>query len=277
MARESFKSLGLNGYLADRIQNVDHIFEIITSQDIEDAWQSAPEDLAQKLRASARSGSVSIRGYLWELYVWSKLSIPGNRVTYEEVIPGRKTKFDFKVTNLAGYTYYVEAKSMGPNEDELATGQTEFQGDLALKFREQIRSFLRQTEEFKNGPVLLALGNGYQRYFQSTFETIKCLYGQPAITINKETNESWSSWSDQGFWHPQSNAERSFDGIIFLDGLVPGFSTFNEPELWLNPIAPYAFDIHELSWPMNIYKSDAKLYKTSKKDNFIWAPVSFYS
>lgn len=276
MARESFNSLGLAGYLADRIQNVEHIFEFMTAQEVEDAWQSAPEELAQLLRGAAKSGTVSIRGYLWELYIWSRLAIPGNQVTYEEVIPDRNTKFDFKVTTLSGYTYYVEAKSIGPNEQDLVAGRTEFEGDLALEFRRLIRSYLRQAVEFKDGPILLALGNGYQRFFQSTFETVKCLYGQPVITIDRETSESWHSWSDQGFWHPESPLERSFDGIIFQDGIIPGFSTFNDPELWLNPIAPYEMNIQEFLWPMNIYKSDIYLYKTSIQNKYLWEPVGIY-
>lgn len=277
MGRESFASLGLSGYLAERIIRVDDIFEFRTAQEVEDAWQTAPEALANLFRRASKSGSVAIRGYLWELYVWSKLTRSGNIVTYEEVIPGRNTKFDFKVTTPTGYTFYVEAKSLGPNEQDLLADQTEFQGDLALEFRKLIRSYLRQAEEFRDGPILLALGSGFHKYFHSNFETIRCLYGQPSITINRDTGDSWNSWSDHGFWHPESVLERSFDGIIFLDGMIPGFSTFRDPELWLNPIAPCPMNIHEFTWHMNVYKSDENLYRTSFQQNFIWEQIGIYN
>ena len=274
--RESFFSHPVKNYLSKRLEESEHILELLMTMEIEDAWQSAPEVMAEKFRAQFESDDQLIRGLIWELFVWRNLQLQGHQVTYEESIPGSVKKLDFKIKSASGYEFYIEAKSIGPNEESLISENTDQKEDFDLELRKILSSHLRQIEDYNATPVLLAFSNSFTKLIETPFEKVRSLYGQPGIRIDLNTGESQATILDEGFWFRNSLDGRSFDGIIFHNGLVPGFSSFQAPSLWLNPNPIFKFDYKELLWPMDIYRSEEMLYKTSKQENYIWKEVRIF-
>jgi hypothetical protein len=68
--RESFFSHPVKNYLSRRLEESSNTPELLMTMEIEDAWQSAPEVMAEKFRAQFDSEDQRIRGLIWELFVF---------------------------------------------------------------------------------------------------------------------------------------------------------------------------------------------------------------
>lgn len=271
--RESFFSLGLKGYISQLISSVDDVFGLSVTTNLEDAWQKAPERLVEKIRSHVLAGNHKIRGSIWELYVWHWLSNNGFQVHYEQDFLNKKKKLDFLAEAKSGYKFYVEAKSFGPNESELLEGDTFYRGDFALKLRESLLLNTDQISEYQDLPVILAFSNSYSPLFQTPFETIRSLFGQPKMNIFFDDRPPELIVTDEGFWFTSNSKQRSFDAVILHNGLVPGFSSMTQPSIWLNPLSKKQFDFKTILESIPIYKSDKSILTSSRADNFVWRDV----
>lgn len=276
LGRESFFSLKGQGYLFQKLKESSHVFELLTTTEIEDAWQLVPEVLANKVRNNINAGNFNLRGFLWEMYIFKQLHQHGHKVEYEQNLDGVSQKLDFKVVSSKGYEFYIEAKSIGPNESEMAREETFYAGDLGMDLRVELSKHLNQVRNFKDAPVILAFANSYSRLFDTPFEYIRAFFGQPGICVNTISFETTNVLLDSGFWNSQETSERGFDGVIFYDGLAPGFSSYTTPKLWLNPFPKFEFDFTQLGWEMDIYKADKDLFITSANRKYTWDKVSIY-
>ena len=273
--RESFFKLPWSGQLQTLMRNDDHFFVLKMDMAIEDAWQTIPEEMASRIIGNVKSGNQ--RSALWEMFVWMKLTGGNRRVEYETDSENSKNRLDFKVTTTSGYEFFVEAKSFGPSESDLVNETTDAPGEIVCHIRSRLKSSLKQIKDYKDKPVILAFANSFSGITGTKFQFLSILFGKPGVRIHLDTNLVENVITDLGFYLSDSEFNTNFDGVIFHDGFAPGFSTFNDPCLWLNPNSNSQFDFTQLGWEMDIYKAEGgKIWKTNLSCDFKWLENSIY-
>lgn len=269
-------SLGFEGKLIDDLKQSQDIWSLPVAMKIQDVWMNAPDELASRIASIAERGSKELRGPLWELFIWNSLNEAHKKVEYEPRNYDQKNNLDFHVTTHSGYEFIVEATVLGPNEDQLLSEIEGSEADRFARIREVFKGKVGQIQGFTKTPVVLAFCNSFIGDFQTRFQKVQVLYGQPAIQYNPVTSEEKMVFSDKGFWHPEAEKERSFDAIYFGSGYLPGFSSYNVASTWLNPISNIPLDIHEFKLECDFYKSEDTLYLTNSSRNFLWEPTGIF-
>ncbi len=269
-------SLGFEGKLIDDLKQSKDIWSMPVAMEIQDVWLNAPEKLATRIMSIAKRGSKEIRGPLWELFIWNSLNKVHKKVEYEPRKNDRKNNLDFHVTTHSGYEFIVEATVLGPNDEQLLSEIEDSEANRFERIREIFKGKVGQIQGTMETPVVLAFCNSFQRDFQTKFQKIQVLYGQPAIQYNFVTSEEKLVFSDKGFWHPDAREKRSFDAIYFGGGYLPGFSSFNLASTWLNPSSNDPLDVREFKLECDFYKSDETLYLTNSSRNFQWQATDIF-
>ena len=269
-------SLGFEGKIVDDLKRIRDIWTMPIAMDIQDAWLDAPNSLALRIQSIANSGSKEIRGPLWELYLWKSLSKFCKNVEYEPISHDQKSVLDFQCTTKSGYQFIVEATVYGPNESGLLAEIHENDPNRFETIRQIFKKKIGQIQTSKETPVVLAFCNSFISDFQSKFQKVQILYGQPAVQYNKVTLEEKMIFTDEGFWYPNSEGMRSFDAIYFGSGYLPGFSENAVSSTWLNPISDHPLDIREFQLESDFYKSDEYLYVTNSKNDFKWLKTDIF-
>jgi hypothetical protein len=269
-------SLGFEGKLISELNQVHDIWSMPIAMEIQDAWFSAPNNLANRIMSIAGSGSKEIRSPLWELYLWRSLSAVHESVEYEPREISTENVIDFRVRTKTGYEFMVEATSFGPKEEDLLISVSKNNPERYLEIREIFKKKLNQIQKIGDIPVVLAFCNSHMTDFNTKFEKIQILYGAPAIQFDKVTMQESLVLNDLGFWYPDESNSRSFDAIFFGRGYLPGFSSKFDEELWLNPISDHPLNHCEFKLGQNYFKSDDDLFMTNSRLGFEWVKSAIF-
>jgi len=237
--------------------------------DIEDAWSRAPKEMKARFKDLSGTGFTSYRGLIFELYIFRTLINSNFDVSYEYSHSGTAKSIDFLAKN-GEKELLVEVTSLGPNESGIKNPNYEIDPEGFLRVRKALRNKLGKVTETPKYPTILALCNSHENFQSTKFEKVQALYGTLAIQLNLESNASKIVLTDKGFWPDHDFSSRGFSGVYFTAGIYPGFSYLGQPEIWLNPISPINLMLN--IWPEDVqyFKSDERLFRTSKSEKYIW-------
>ena len=267
-----FTNLDFPGFLHHELRTSKDPYWQEVKNRIEQVWNNAPNDLKKRFINLSGKNHKAYRSLIFELYILELLIKDGFEVCYEYQFEGSSNYFDFYARK-GNIQFLIEVTSYGPNEEQILNPSFEIDPAAYKKIRRRIKSKLSKVRIQPEVPSLLAFCNSFENATNSRFERVQTLYGVPQIQIDRISLESELILGDQGIWASEAPLISGFSGIYFTNGFMPGFSTYEIPQIWLNPLAANAFSPSQ--WPddAHFYKSEVDLYYTNRALEFEWQRI----
>ena len=183
----------------------------------------------------------------------------------------------FEFVDASGWEFECEATPiLGASSGFLGFGGATLLEDDVSPIRIAIERKLSKFDVDHGLPSIIAVVLDSEAWKPGFFDRFSALYARPAISINPETNEAHSSFTD--YWDGLSNETYAnrVSAVLFGAGEFPGFSSHLPLDLWMNgtataPLTPEMFPIATLYHRV----TESGLECFDRTGTAQWEPVHF--